>query len=202
MSLIILTAVKISPAIRNLSTPKVINLESAQVVKTKPYKGGSSVLYGSSSRPYKKYRIAESTAQMAIAQLVGAGGTLSLDPYAQDANMGLTPAGSTQAAASAVSTYLTVVSGGVAASNSVKLPSASTWASTAASVNNGGIRVIINTSAVAVSVFPQSGEYINKSGATAGAGASNVAVSIPTGGRLHFWQSASDNWKTATETGE
>lgn len=202
MSLVFLTAVKISPAIRNLTTPKVVVLESSQIVKPKAYKGGTSILYGASNRPYKKYRCAESLAQMDIALAVGAGQTLSLNPYAQDSNLGVTPAGSTQAAASAVSTYLSVVSGGAASINSVKLPSASTWAATAASVNNGGVRVIINTSSVAISVFPQSGEYINKSGATAGAGASNVAVSIPAGGRLHFWQSASDNWRTATETGE
>lgn len=201
MSLLFLTAVKISPAFKNLTTPKVTVLESSQIVKPKPYRGGSSILYGTSIRPYKKYRVAESAAQVAVATIVGAAQSLAADPYAQDANLGVTPAGSTQAAASAVSTYLTVVSGGVAASNSVKLPSASDFV--APSINiNGGVRVIINTSAVAISVFPAASEFINKSGATAGAGASNVAVSIASGGRMHFLKASSTNWVTAIESGE
>jgi len=201
MSLVFLTAVKISPAIGNLTTPKVIVLESSQIVKPKPYRGGTSILYGTSVRPYKKYRVAESSANVAVATIVGAGASLSASPYAQDANLGVVPSGSTQAAASAVSTYLTVITGGAASVNSVKLPSASTFV--APSVNiNGGVRVIINASSVPISVFPAASEFINKSGASAGAGASNVAVSIASGGRMHFLMASSTNWKTATESGE
>lgn len=199
MSQLFLTAVRISPAKSYLSTPKVLVLESDQIVKFKAFKGGGSILYGSSQRPYKKYVVSENGSQKAVAQLIGNGGTLSLNPYAQDANLGLTPAGSSQAAASAVSTYLTVVSGGAASVNSVKLPPASTFyaANTVAEA-----RVIINTSSVAISVFPAASEYINQSGATAGAGASNVAVTIGPGGRLHFVVASSNNWKVATEVSE
>lgn len=189
--MLMITAVKISPAIRNLTTPKVVILESAQIVKIKPLKGGASVLYGSSLRPYKKYRVSETSSQIGIAQIIGSGVAPSTNPYAQDATMGVQPSGSTQAAASAVSTYLTIVTGAVAASNSVLLPSASTWAASL----NGGVRVIINSSSIAVSVFPAVSEFINP-------GASNVAVSIPRNGRLHFVPSASNKWSVATETGE
>lgn len=197
MSVLFLTAVRISPAKSNLTTAKVIQLESSKIFKPKAYRTAATILYGD-SRPYKKYRVAETLAQIAVATVVGAAGTLSLNPYAQDANLGVTPAGSTQTAASAVSTYLTVVSGGAASTNSVKLPAAVGFYS--ASTPNA--RVIINTSGQSISIFPAASEYINKSGATAGAGASNVAVTLAAGGRLHFVAAATDNWRVATETGE
>lgn len=200
MSLLFLTAVRISPARQYLTTPKVVVLESSQIVKPKAYRGGATVLYGASLRPYKKYVVSESLSQIDLSLAVGAGQTLSLNPYAQDANLGVVPAGSTQAAASAVSTYLTVVTGGAASINSVKLPAAAGFYF--ASPTIADCRVIINASSVPISVFPATNEYINKSGASAGAGASNVAVSIAAGGRMHFLAAATDNWRVATETGE
>lgn len=196
MATIVLTAARISPAFKNLSTPKVLYLDDTQIVKVKPFKGGSSITYGTSQRPFKKYRVYETPIQVKVATTPVAP---SVNPYVQEANFGLSLTGNTQGAATALPTYLNVVAsnGAAAASNSAKLPSASVYAdgtAFAASLNKGA-RVLINGGSVALSIFPQVGESINGL-------AANTAVTLAIGGRLQFVPSASNAWKTALETTE
>lgn len=199
MAEFIVTAARISPAKSNLSAPKVIYLDSAQVVKIKLFKGGTSLLYGTSSRPYKKYRLYETPSQVAVAQNISQGFALSTNPYMADYNLALSLTGNTQGAATALPNYLNVVAanGAAAASNSAKLPSASVYADGVAysASFNKGARVLINGGSVALSIFPQVGESINGL-------AANTAVTLAIGGRLAFAPSASNAWKTALETVE
>lgn len=181
MANVILTAKRISPSLnRDLTAPKLAMLQTEQIVRGKLFKKGTSVLYGTSTRPYKKYRMAETPAEYDAAQRLVAGLTSHLSQT-------LSASGIAQASAQAITAYNNIVTAAQgAASGGLLLPAAVT------KFNNGGAFVVDNRSASSpVSVFPAVGEFMDS-------GAVNVPATAPALARIHFYASASNKWLSAT----
>lgn len=183
MALVFLTAKRESPAIRDFPQPRMVALETTNIVKVKPFKTGCSVMYGTSTRPWKKYRIAETPQDYDNAQRLAVGVTAGAD-----AQNNLAASGTTQATALPVgglTAYFNAVTVATAASAGIILPPASTKFAT------GGAFVVKNAASVAISVYPAISEFID-------AGASNAPVTCGVLQRLHFFPSASNTWKSAS----
>jgi len=185
MAQVILTAKRESPSKNiDLTQPKMVQLETINIVKVKPFKLGCTVLYGTSQRPYKKYRIAETPQDYDNAQKLALGLTVGAD-----ASANLAASGTTQAAALPVgglTAYFNSVTSMTAGSQAgIILPPAST------KFNNGGAFVVKNAASAAISVYPAASEFID-------AGASNAPVTCGSLQRLHFIASASNAWKSAS----
>lgn len=181
MANLFLTAKRISPSKNvDLPQPLILMLDTTQTVKTKPFKNGLSVLYGTSVRPWKKYRVAETPQDYDNATKLALGLTVGADAF-----QNVAASGTTQATAQAITAYYNAITVATAASNGVQLPSASSY------FTNGGARVVRNSASVAISVYPAASEYID-------AGASNAPVTCGVLQRLHFYASASNTWKSAS----
>lgn len=179
---VILTAKRISPAKADLSTPKMVVLETSKIAKVKPFKGGLSVLYGTGDRPYKKYRVAEKVAQYQTAvDPIGTGVVVV------DSATAVAAGGTTQATAAALTKYYNVVTAAVpSASTGVKLPNVATL-SLHGSDGSRGCVVIINSTSDTLSVFPASATHTMD-------GSSVTAATIAGFGRKHFVTSGSTAW--------
>lgn len=185
MAQVLLTAKRVSPnANKDLTSPKMAQLQTEQIVKVKPFKKGISLLYGTSQRPWKRYRMAETPNEFDIAQKL-ANGLTSVG------TLNVAASGTTQATAQALSgIYQHVVTGATGGSNvGVILPAAST------KFNAGGAYVVRNDTAVALSVYPAASEYIDS-------GASNAPIVLAAFGRVHLYPSASNKWLSANSVYE
>lgn len=184
MAIVFLTAKRISPSKNvDLTQPQMLMLQTENIVKTKPFKNGLSVLYGTSVRPWKKYRVAETASDFNNAVRLASGVTAD-----GDAQNNLAASGTTQATAlpvGGVTAYYNAVTVATAASAGIILPPAST------KFANGGAFVIKNAASVAISVYPAVSEFIDN-------GASNAPVTCGVLQRLHFYASASNTWKSAS----
>lgn len=178
---IVLTAKRISPAKADLTTPQMLVLEAAKIVKAKPFKGGISILYGSGDRPYKKYRCFESPSQYQVA----ADPTNAL--FAAQAATAVAAGGTTQATAAALTKYYNVIATTVpAASTGLTLPNVATLSL----YGSDGSRkpfVVISATSDALSVWPASASHTMD-------GLSATAATIPAFGRKHFVPSSSNGW--------
>lgn len=188
MGLLILTAYTEQPSqkgVKTLTTPKVVYLEPTEVADFQPKKNsagtiiGTTVVYGASKKVLRKYTVGERPFEVEVAS-----DPTTTNPYAQSKNLGVAASGAAFSTATALTSYLNVVTAAtVTTANGVGLPSAS------------GARkaiVVINAASTALSVYPSASEFID-------AGASNVAVTLGVGSRKHFYASASNTWKTATD---
>jgi hypothetical protein len=184
MANLFLTAKRISPAKSDFSQPQMLELETNNIVKVKPFKKGLSILYGTSVRPWKKYRVAETPSDYDNAQKLALGLTTG-----SDGTVNLAASGTAQGTALPVgglTAYYNVVTGATAGSQvGVILPPAST------KFNSGGAFVVKNAASTAISVYPAASEYID-------AGASNAPVTCGSLQRLHFFASASNKWLSAS----
>lgn len=179
---VFLTAIRISPSIpgKKLTTPKVVQIPTGQIAKiiTNP-DGGAIVKLTDGSRISKQYEVLENQAQINVAL-----DPSSSNPYAQDKNLALAAAGTTQGAAAALAAYLTMVNSATGGSaTGVRLPALA-----------GATKpfVVINSTAITIVVYPATGETIN-------GGSANAGVNLAAGARLHFCKDTATNWKTATE---
>lgn len=180
MANVFLTVKRVSPnPNRDLSpNPKVTVLEGSQIFKAKVFKKGISLLYGS-SRPLKRYRMAETMTEYEYARRLSDGLTTV-------GNQNLSASGNTQGTAQAITAYHSAVTAAQgAASGGLLLPPAST------KFNNGGAFVVRNDINQSLSVYPAASEYIDS-------GASNAPITVAAFGRMHFTPSASNKWLSAT----
>lgn len=179
MAQVILTCKRSSPALADHTNPKMAQLQTEQVVKVRPFKKGVSIRYGTSDRPWKKYRMAETPAEWEAAQRLATG--LSSIGHAN-----VSASGNTQGTAQAITAYHNAVTAAQgAASGGILLPPAST------KYNNGGAFVVRNDTNQSLSVYPAASEYID-------AGASNAPVTVAALSRMHFYASASNTWLSAS----
>jgi len=185
MANLFLTAKRISLSKNvDLTQPLMLALETANIVKVKPFKNGLSVLYGTSVRPWKKYRVAETAQDYNNAQKIALGLTPDAGGTANQAASGTTQA--TALPVGGLTAYYTAITSMTAGSQAgVILPPAST------KFNAGGAFVVFNAASAAVSVYPAASEYID-------GGASNAPVTCGSLQRLHFFASASNTWKSAS----
>lgn len=185
MANLILTANRISPYKNSdLSQPLMVLLQTENIVKTKPFKKGTSITYGTSSRPWKKFRIAETPAEYDNASKLALGLTVGAD-----ASQNLAASGTNQGGASpagGLTAYFNSVTSMTAGAQAgIILPPAST------KFNNGGAFVVKNAASGTISVYPAASEFID-------AGASNAPVTCGSLQRLHFRASASNKWLSAS----
>lgn len=183
MANLVLTAKRKSPSVnRDLTTPKMILVDTENILKTTPFRKGLTIVTGK-VRPYKRYRIAETPGEYDHASKLALGLTTTAD-----GSVNLAASGTTQATAlpvgglTAYQNIVTAATGGSQAG--VILPPAST------KYTNGGAFVVKNITAVALSVYPAASEYIDS-------GASNAPATVAAFGRRHFYASASNTWKSA-----
>lgn len=182
MAQIVLTAARISPAKSDLSRPKRIVLQSEQVISTKAFKYGTSILYGSGNRPYRKYRVYETPGQY----LVAADPTSSL---LTNKDLAVIAGGSTQATAVQLSKYYNVAISAIpAASTGLKLPNvASLSLHSDGTTKKRGTVVIVNSTSDTLSVFAASATHTID-------GSSTVAATVGPFSRRHFVTSSSVAW--------
>jgi hypothetical protein len=180
MAQVLLTAKRSSPTPnRDNAPPKIAQLQTEQVQKVKPFKKGVSILYGTSQRPWKKYRMAETPAEWEGAQRLATGLTSNV-------LQNLSASGTTQGNSQAITAYHSAVTAAQgAASGGLLLPAAST------KFNNGGAYVVNNQVNQALTVYPSASEYIDS-------GASNIGVTVAALSRMHFYASASNRWLSAS----
>lgn len=184
MANLVLTSKRVSPSKGDLTTPLMSLLQTEQIVKVKGFKKGVSIIYGTSARPFKKYRMAETPDEFDHASKLANGLTTTAN-----GTLNIAASGTTQATAlpvGGITAYQNVVTGATGGSQAgVLLPPAST------KFNNGGAFVVKNITAVALSVYPSTSETINGL-------AVNAPIQVPAFGRAHFYASASGAWKGAT----
>lgn len=185
MANIILTANRISPSKNtDLSQPVMLELQTERIIKAKPFKKGSSLTYGDNTRPWKKYRIAETPSDYDNAQKLALGLTVGAD-----GSNNLAASGTTQATALPVgglTAYFNSITSMTTGSQAgIILPPAST------KFNLGGAFVVKNAASGTISVYPAASEFID-------AGASNAPVTCGSLQRLHFRASASNKWLSAS----
>lgn len=149
-----LTAARISPAKSNLTIPRILSLENAQLVQSKPRAagglGGSAyVQYGTGGRPFsKKFRVFETVQQIEVAK-----NPVATNIEAQDKALGLAAAGTTQGAGTLLNKYFSEITTiGAAATEAARFDAATV----------GKVKVVLNNdvSGDTLKMFPASGEKI------------------------------------------
>lgn len=181
MAQVLLTAKRVSPnANKDLAQPRISQLQTEQIVKVKPFKKGISLLYGTSQRPWKRYRMAETPNEFDVAQKLANGMT-------SVGTINVAASGTTQGTAQSLSgLYQHVVTGATAGSQTgVILPAA------ANKFSNGGAYVVRNDTNVALSIYPTTSEFIDS-------GAANAPITLAAFARAHFYAIASNKWLSAT----
>lgn len=185
--LLFLTAYAQQPStrgVKTLTSPKVVSLEPSEVADIQPKKNaagtviGSVIVYGASKKVRYKYLVGERPQEVEVAR-----DPSTTNPYAQSKNLGVAASGAASNTAQALTAYLNVVTAAtVTTMTGVRLPSAS---------GTQKAIVIINAASTGLTAYPSASEFIN-------AGASDVGIAIPTNGRVHFYASASNTWKSAS----
>lgn len=183
-----LTAVRISPAKSNFSIPRILALENAQLVQSKPRSTGGAggnayVQYGTGGRPFsKKFRVMETVFQIEVAK-----NPISTNIEAQDKTLSITAAGTAQGTATALTKYFNEVTTATAgATEGVRLDAATV----------GKVRVVLNNDAAdTVKVYPATSEkIINSAGTDLGA---NAAQDLVVGARKHYVCLVAGVWQEA-----
>lgn len=182
-----LTAKRISPAKADLTQPKLIYLEDAQIVMSKVYNGtkggGATVQYGTGGRPFsKKIKVYETPSQIEVAK-----NPASTNIQAQDKTLGVTPAGTVQGGTAVTKYFTEVTTIGAGATDAVTLD--------AATVNKVRVLLDNDVSGDPLKIFPAVGEkIINKAGVDLGV---NAALTIAAGQRTHLACDVVGVWREA-----
>lgn len=184
MAKIFLTALQVSPQkLEDLAVPRVYQVETADIVKqialtaTGGVENSHIKLTKSGGRYTKNLKVAEKLGEV---YLMADFNNAASSPYNTGTKANTAPAGSTQAAATALTAYHNSITSAVAASNAVKLPNAS------GTGRLNSALVIKNAASIDLLVYPSASEQLN--------GSSTSAVTISSGKFAHFYASASNKW--------